>query len=513
MQSKNSQNKLLAMDKDLHNIDDLFRSGLEDHEEMPSAKVWKAVDQRLDKDTVVTVKKKYKTLKKFSLLLLLLLIGLSIYELSNRYTSGGIAKTNNIDTGKTTAPGNDDSNKKQNDKDSIASKDQIDIKNGSLTKPDSLPDNPQQSDIRQKKDNKLNTSKQHKKEFLAAAKLDNPPISEIYPDVIKITDRQKTKPGKDAGNLQKTTTTDVSENIDSPLRFKQPFTLLHDGKINKLSNDAAEREKLLHLIASINNNPFTNNKATALQQARKNPVKPSRFSLSGFFSPDIASYRLEDEDIPNQPDNSEDIKRTERHEFSSTSGLLIEYAVNKQWTIQSGITFSNTNIAVEPRTIYAQTNNNGDVKYRLNISSGYAYLVPSFQPLPVLGDSVKVTAITHKLRYLGVPVAVKYSIISGKLKIEAMAGVTTNFLTMGKLETEIQKGPNNEIDILNKIEGLKSIYLSGQAGIGAEYKLAGKVSFILMPTARFALMPINKGSVVKTFPYSFGLASGLKIRF
>jgi molybdenum cofactor biosynthesis enzyme len=91
----------------------------------------------------------------------------------------------------------------------------------------------------------------------------------------------------------------------------------------------------------------------------------------------------------------------------------------------------------------------------LNISSGYAYLVPTFQPIPVLGDTLNVTAITHKLRYLGVPIAVKYSITSGKLKIEALTGVTVNFLTMGKLETEVQKDPNNEIDLLNKIEGLK----------------------------------------------------------
>ena len=83
---------------------------------------------------------------------------------------------------------------------------------------------------------------------------------------------------------------------------------------------------------------------------------------------------------------------------------------------------------------------------------------------------------------------------------------------MGKLETEIQKGVNNEIDILNNIEGLKKIYLSGLAGIGAEYKLTGKVSFVLMPTARFALNPINKNAVVKTFPNSVGLSAGIKIK-
>jgi hypothetical protein len=36
-----------------------------------------------------------------------------------------------------------------------------------------------------------------------------------------------------------------------------------------------------------------------------------------------------------------------------------------------------------------------------------------------------------------------------------MAGVGTNFLTTGKLETEIQRGANNEIDILDNIHGIK----------------------------------------------------------
>ncbi len=147
------------------------------------------------------------------------------------------------------------------------------------------------------------------------------------------------------------------------------------------------------------------------------------------------------------------------------------------------------------------------------MSSGYGYLSPSFQLTPSFGDSIKVTAITNKLRYMGIPIAIKYSISKGKLKIEAVTGIAVNFLTMGKLETEIHRGPSNEIDIINKIEGLKSIYLNGLAGIGAEYKVTGKFSFILMPTARFALNPINKGAVVKTYPYSVGLAGGIRVHF
>lgn len=90
-----------------------------------------------------------------------------------------------------------------------------------------------------------------------------------------------------------------------------------------------------------------------------------------------------------------------------------------------------------------------------------------------------------------------------------MAGVTTNFLTKGKLETEVQKGPDDEVDVLNNIQGLKSVYFSGMAG--AEYKLTKKLSVSLMPTARFALNPINKGAVVKTYPNSFGLSASARI--
>lgn len=501
------------MDKDLQNIEDLFRSALDDNEEMPSAKVWDAVDQRLDKETVVTIKKKYKTLKRFSLLLLLLLIGLSIYELNTRYGGKGIAKTNN--PGKTTITDNDKINRKEADEKSIAQKEEMDSKNIPATTLNTITENSNPDNNKQvQSDDPSDKVKQNQSKF--PADINSSPnsssVSKTYRDVVKTTDEQKIKAEKTFADRQNNTTPEVSGQINHPLSSQKQFDPLHPEKISRFTDDSAVKEKMLQSLASFKNNSLKDN-ITSSQQARKKPVKPSRFSISGFFSPDIASYRLDDEDVPGQPDNSEDIKRTERHESSSTFGLLLEYNVNKRWTIQSGITFSNTNIAVEPRDIYAQRINNGDIKYRLNISSGYAYLVPSFQPVIALDDTLNVTAITHKLRYIGVPIAVKYSISSGKFKIEAMTGVSANFLTKGKLETEIQKGPNNEIDILNKIEGLKSIYLSGQAGIGAEYKLTGKVSFILMPTARFALMPINKGSVVKTYPYSFGIASGLKMRF
>jgi Outer membrane protein beta-barrel domain len=508
------------MDKDLRNIEDLFKSALDDNEEMPAAKVWEAVDKRLDKDTVVTIKKKYNILKRFSLLLLFLLTGVAIYELSSRYRHSDVAKSNNTETGKANEQDNDGGNKKQIDGNSVASKEKNNLTEiNDITIP-AVRDNSNNNKATSGNNNQVQsrnsfkTAKQNHKEVNADARffVNNPSVSKIYHPLIKKPNAQRLirdLTGADKHNvLLQTTSLHINDTL-LVLWLNTPAI----ENTNRLTNARPDTKNLLQPSASAKNTPSIDIKTTAQQQVKKKAVKPSRFSISGSFSPDIASYRLEDDDTPNQPDNSSQIKKTERHEFSSTTGVMMEYELNKKWTLQTGLSFSNTNIAIEPKTIYAQPDNNGDVKYRLNISSGYGYIVPAFQPSPSIGDSLKVTAATHKLRYVGIPLAVKYRITNGKLIIEAMAGVSINFLTMGKLETEIQKGANNEIDILDNIEGLKKIYPGGLAGIGAEYKFTGKVSFILMPAARFALIPINKGGVVKTYPYSLGLSAGLKIKF
>ena len=249
------------------------------------------------------------------------------------------------------------------------------------------------------------------------------------------------------------------------------------------------------------------------QPIKINRPKPSRFSVTVFLSPDLASYRLKNDDDSNQPDDVQKIETTENHESSSTAGIMIAYRLNNRWSIQSGLNFSNINILLKPKTIYAQPDNSGVIKYRVNISSGYGYILPSFQNTPAIGDSLIATAAAHKLRYTAIPVIISYQLSKGKFSFDVMSGVSANFLTAGVLETEVRDGANNEIDILTEIQGLKPTYFTWLAGVGTEYKLTNKLSLTLAPTARFALTSINKGSVVRSYPNSIGLVSGLKLHF
>ncbi len=78
MQTKNPR-----MDKNLQNIEDLFKKGLEGNEESPSEEVWNAIDQSLEKANSLKFRKKYYSLKRATAILIVMLALLSIYILRN----------------------------------------------------------------------------------------------------------------------------------------------------------------------------------------------------------------------------------------------------------------------------------------------------------------------------------------------------------------------------------------------------------------------------------------------
>jgi hypothetical protein len=220
---------------------------------------------------------------------------------------------------------------------------------------------------------------------------------------------------------------------------------------------------------------------------------------------------LHDDKVVNQQDNASELEKEEKPEFSSTYGALVDYKINKHWGLQSGITLSNTNITVDPKTIYAQQDNTGNVKYRINTSSGYGYVLPSFSSNPVVGDSLYAFTSTHSLQYIGIPLAVTYNVTKGKFKFNALAGLSANILTKAKLETTVEKGFSNSAETLDNLKGLRKMYFSGLAGIGVDYKLTKKTAMTFAPTMRFALNSINKDATVKSYPMSFGFVVGLKL--
>lgn len=511
------------MDKNLHDIENLFRSSLDDNEETPSSKVWDGVEQILDKDNVSIIKKKYSNIKRVAVLLLLLLTGLCIYDLHKSYQKRELATGNKS------------------------------INNG-IVKPDGFKNKPNiirplwtDSLILVKKV-KTNTAKGLSmliKENASTAKVKK--VERMSSEYFVKNDL-KQKEGIVLSSKNKVFLNRSNKTIDRKKEDKVHIDIYSINQTNKLTNHghnssaikgrAVEDKTKLFLseISSLPNIPgkynvslidsiklqpavilrttaSLKNNLSGITKVQKQSISTtSKLSASLFFSPDFGWYRLQNDVPDNQAADADEIEKGEQHEFSSTIGALINYEVSKHWTIQSGFTFSNTAITVEPKTIYAQADNSGSVKYRFNTSSGYSYVLPSFSSSPGIGDSLYAFTSIHTLQYIGIPIAIKYNFTKGNFNFNAMLGLSTNFLTKGKIETVLEKGTSNEAEIINNIQGLKSTYLSGLLGVGAEYNLSKNIAVTFMPTARFAMSAINKGSVVKSYPNSFGLATGICIK-
>lgn len=511
------------MDENLHNIEDLFHSALENNdEETPSPDVWNAVEKRLDKDNIISIKRKYTNLKRIAIFLLLLFASFVLYEINTTHNNNRLAKNHNNINSEIQKEFNKKAPELSNKKTENNSTTAIDTNNT----------------VNNKKDKAvLNNSVVKKKEITNQQETESGNKHHLQQQNIT----EATNPQKDALKNQTVTNSLKRQQLTSKPHFKlkiknagpsedkQTLALKKDEEINqqitslkkpenetivheKLQpEDSTEPKKLSQSITSSSTGiQDTTHKAVATVIPKKKG-KISRFSLTPFFSPDIAWYYLQNDIVGNQPDSVSEIERQEKHEFSFTYGALVDYKINKHWGLQSGLTLSNTNIIVQPETIYAQKDIAGNIKYRINTSSGYGYVLPSFSANPAVGDSLYAFSSSHSLQYIGIPLSLTYNVTKGKFKFNALAGLSANFLLKAKLKTTVEKGIDNEIETVDNLLGPKKIYFSGLAGVGVDYKLTGNTSITFAPTMRFALNPINKDATVKSYPMSFGFAVGLKI--
>ncbi len=550
------------MDKNLHDIEDLFRKELEDNEENPSQNAWDGIEKKLDKENVVSIKKKYNLLRKVTLLLAILLTGLSIYVWKNQDKSP--VKPNKDITG---------INKEAKTKNNTLTEESGTT---TLQKPvDSLTIN--KSDNSKQITESVTTNLKNRVDTLTVNKNNN--IKEVTESENRVSDRTILKDDNDnlpkslnpitAKNLSNTSipknkiknsspdgshSSDVSESSASKFSIQkkgklikrnsdefvetkrpkqiedeQPNGVSHSGigfdnnlpSIETLnSKDGGNVEKntvgkfatkeLLQNIGLVKINPSTQIEKTIVRKPSIKSTKQSGFAITAFYSPDIAFYHFENNDQRNS--NNTDFENSETESYSSTIGALVEYNFSEHWGLQTGITLATTNFQLDSDTIYAEPDNSGQIKYKLRSPLGDAYVLPYFSNSPNIGDSILSKSPTHTLQYLGIPLAVKYNFNKGKFSLNALGGITANFLSCGRISTELESGANSEIETTNKIYGLKPLYFSGLVGIGVDYNIYKKFSISFSPTLRFALSAINSNFNEPSYPISLGFVLGLKMK-
>ncbi|MDQ2719566.1 MAG: outer membrane beta-barrel protein [Bacteroidota bacterium] len=511
------------MSESLHNIDKLFRDKIEQHEEEPSSNVWNAIDNDLDKKKIVSVSKKYYKLKWVAMALLLFSLGLGMYILQIRRNNNEIVKKNSIEK----LSKNNDSVKSnvkdlnqvlgENDAQIRKTKGLIQYKalqdtgdrnnyitrsgaedNNKILSDESLSYGPLKEDHTAKLNKAVAISTDGKKKNIVELKDKNNETTITNTEQIKES-FQNTFPAKRFNN-------DILLASKSPeMHYQQLFTVpLFTSKII-LSNEARDN------ASAIENAKTFKEKNKKQKNGSTKTSKEPLFFATLFFSPDIISYNIESDHPRFREDDKDEIKKNESLKFSSTFGFLVGYNINNRWKLQSGATFFTRVTNINSKTIYARSDNNGNVDFRINCFSGSSIIPLKSGNHPAPGDSTNASA-KNSLKYLGVPLVLQYAISKGKLSIIPGAGFEVNFLLKNKIETVINTASGKENATTN-VQGLRPSYLNGSISLGAEYRLSRKIALSFVPTGRFALSPINEGEPIKTTLNSVGFITGLTFRF
>jgi hypothetical protein len=530
------------MSENLHDIDKLFRDGIEGQEDTPSAKVWDAVDASLDKNNVVHIKRKYNNLKKLAAVLLLLLMSVAGYEIFKSKESNKEVVSNNRPAVKSTdnAQPGDNATVKNNtpltnhsannysveekpavSENTVTGKTVVenrnDVSNTFGTSNAGKQDVSSTNNVSKKKDNKKQLGTNAESTSVGAEEDDA--LKFYLPEKSVLKNRTKIK-------------------VKSPAAQQSDDNVAENNEVNNVTEHEqwvkADNSSAATLARRINNAVAENEKTVTSRQApdvntanlkMRNPMR-LKFSIMPFASPQFAFTSLKEDDRYNNPspggpppprpgrdNHKEQYKGDEETQNSFTTGVLGQLQFGKKWGIQSGIVYTTKNITIEPKKIYARPDKDGQVKYVYDCSSGYSYLTGKTGTTPAAGDSINASSSKNLLAYIGIPVMANYKISLGKFSIIPAAGAVFNILTRQKIQTELQQGTSKLPQTINKIEGLKSSYINATMGLALEYDIIKKMSVNIMPAANFAITAINKDAAVKSYPNSFGMSCGLKFKF
>jgi hypothetical protein len=448
------------MKKNLHDIDRLFQSFLKGYEEEPAENVWASIENDLNRADAEKYKAKYRFLGRTGACVALLLTSLLLKDIVQTYNYN--LKGNNTGIkglkvrSSTEKAAENDSNKK------ISTP-------AYLTKP--VNDN-----LYALRNDILNNDIENG---------DN----KIFQD----------------------------DNLYNPNRVQTVDNVIIFSKKNKfllrenLPPSNIEPGKQLHFSKQVlGENLITDGQQNEQEHQSLQLKSKHNFYLIPFFSYDIVTARLQEQYKYDNQDQLA-VANRERPDPSYTVGLLAEYHFSKKYSLQAGISLSNSFTSIDSTVVRARPDNSGNYRFKLATTYGLAEIKRTGIN-PRSGDSIRLDDASLHLQYISLPVIIKYQIKPGNFNISGLAGMGINRLINEKMEVEYVSNTNTETEVIEKIEGLKKTFITVIAGAEAGWNINKRISIGISPTIRYSLTPVNEGTPVKTFPITISTAALLKIK-
>ncbi len=264
----------------------------------------------------------------------------------------------------------------------------------------------------------------------------------------------------------------------------------------------------IHMNQVKQSNDFAIKEELLIHQDKKSLGK--KFSFTPYFSHEFAGYNPVDHDT--RGSNGKEIDVQQRNVFSASAGVYFNFKVNKNWTIQSGVSYSWANSYLDSSKSYAVKDYEGNIQFKLNTNTGYGYLKPSSVVPPNIGDSILTAKTYSQLHYLTIPLVLSYNISMKRFSLMVGGGVTFNIKTSGMLETETYGPGYPEKEYTVNILGLKKTNFGMILKADLQYHINSRIGIDLIPSFKNTLGPINLPGALSAYPYNFGIGLGVSYR-
>lgn len=542
------------MSENLHNIDDHFRQNLDPIKSEPGSRVWEQIEHALDKDENSRIRSKYMRWRRWAVAATLLLsISLFALYISNQKAVNSVAADKNKIEEKSRLPKNKTpelTEEKPGSNKNLANKEPYPetASEPALSRNESkkniaapLPASDNRTVVKTEEEN--HSSSKNKNEIITAkatpsrgqTTIEEKKKMLVVPkkDLLASKENKRRQPNDIASNAEhekgntytELSTGEKSEEFANKENSKANVEFAASGAevINKsLSPTKIKSTEILRNTSLIRPSPYT---AAAMPATQKMKLpKPAKtnigYGVTIFYEPQARFTKVEEGMKRHREDDRNEIKEGERVQTASTYGLLIDHKFRSNWRIQTGIGITEQSSLIETKPIFARKddirggggNGNGEIKYKFNCAAGTVFIDPKTGSTLNTGDSVLALSSINSNKYLQIPLRVSYAFSWGKFSMAPTVGVQSNILRSSTLNTTLVDNAGTKTPTSTQIEGLRSMFLTAEIGLGLEYNISKRLSVYVMPRTGFSLSPINKETPVRTYTKDISAVSGLRFQ-
>jgi hypothetical protein len=219
----------------------------------------------------------------------------------------------------------------------------------------------------------------------------------------------------------------------------------------------------------------------------------NKFDLYAFVAPNVYSYLSNSSPIDPRLNNN-----TTTSEIKFSYGLYLSYEITNNWSIRLGV--EKTNLNYQTKDAIINTSNYQNINYINSISNASIYSQ---------SNNSSTMTIVQELEYTDIPLEVKYKFIHNKIGVGVIAGLSYLSLTKNNVSVKPQ---NAGVIMVGEIKDLSNKSFSVNFGLGFDYQLSEKLKLNIEPIVKYHLIDyLNASQNYK--PYSIGIQTGLQYSF